>query len=137
MQNFVKIIKAENKDAELPIIQNDEYLPQHPFRMLINGSSGTGKTNLLLNMMFDKNFSLNFHKVYLYARDLTEDKYQFVINKMNEIKDVNGGDNFEMGSSIEDVVDVDLLDKNKMNKQNLKRNLILFLRKRSNLSGFL
>jgi DNA helicase HerA-like ATPase len=115
MQNFDKIIKAENKNAVLPIIQNDEYLPQHPFRALINGASGSGKSNLLLNLMFDKNFSLNFHKVYLYARDLTEDKYQFVINKMNEIKDVNDGDNFEMGSSIEDVVDVDSLDKDKMN----------------------
>ena len=58
MQNFDKIIKAENNDAVLPIIQNDEYLPQHPFRMLINGSSGSGKTNLLLNLIWDKSSAL-------------------------------------------------------------------------------
>ncbi len=115
MQNFDKIIKAENKDAELPIIQNDEYLPQHPARILLSGNSSSGKTNLLLNLMFNNKFSLNFHKVYLYAKDLQEDKYQYVINKMNEIKDVNGGDNFEMASSIDDVVDVDKLDSKKMN----------------------
>ena len=48
-----------------------------PFRMLIIGSSGSGKTNTLLHLIN------NFHpidKIYLYAKDTDERKYQFLIN---------------------------------------------------------
>lgn len=115
MQNFDEIIKIENKEDMLPIIQNSKFLPQHPFRLLLSGPSGCGKSNVLLNLLFDKNFSLNYHKIYLYAKDVEEDKYKYLRNKMDEIKHVNGGNVFEMGTKIEDVVDVDEIDKNIMN----------------------
>lgn len=112
MENFDEIIKKDNKDLQLPIIQNDIYLPQHPSRILLCGSSGTGKSNLLLNMMFNKNFGINFHKVYLYAKDVTEDKYVWLMDKM---KDVNGGNNFVYGTSIDDIVSCEDLDPQLMN----------------------
>ena len=46
--------------------------------MLIIGPSGSGKTNTLLNLIN------NFHpidKIYLYAKDSDEKKYQYLINK--------------------------------------------------------
>ena len=49
-----------------------------PFRMMIIGPSGSGKTNTLLHLIN------NFHpidKIYLYAKDTDEKKYQFLINK--------------------------------------------------------
>jgi len=115
MEDFSKIIKKENKDLQLDIVQNPPHLPQHPFRMIINGSSGSGKTNLLLNLLFNAEYSLNFHKIYLYAKDLTEDKYEWLSKKMEKIKNVNGGDIFEKGTKITDVVQCDSLDKDKMN----------------------
>ena len=42
------------------------------------GGSGSGKTNALLNLMNEQN---NTDKIYLYAKDLSEPKYQFLIKK--------------------------------------------------------
>ena len=52
-----------------------------PFRMLIIGPSVSGKTNTLLHLIN------NLHpidKIYLYAKDTDEKKYQFLINKENK-----------------------------------------------------
>ena len=48
------------------------YIPDHPYRILIVGGSGSGKTNALLNLKKEQN---DFEKIYLYARDLSEPKY--------------------------------------------------------------
>ena len=42
------------------------YIPDHPYRILIVGGSGSGKTNALLNLI---NSQPDIHKVYLYAKD--------------------------------------------------------------------
>ena len=57
---------------------NWPYLPDHSYRILIIGGSGTGKTNSLLNLI---NNQLDIDKIYLYAKDPYEDKYQYLINK--------------------------------------------------------
>ena len=51
-----------------------------PFRMLIIGSSGSGKTNTLLHLIQNLNKTTPVDKIYLYARDLSEPKYEFLIN---------------------------------------------------------
>ena len=42
------------------------------------GGSGSGKTNSFLNL---RNNQPDIDKIYLYAKDLDEAKYQFLINK--------------------------------------------------------
>ena len=54
------------------------YIPNHPYRILIIGGSGSGKINALLNLI---NNLLDIDKIYLYAKDPYEAKYQFLINK--------------------------------------------------------
>ena len=54
------------------------YIPDHPYRILITGGSGSRKTNALLSL---KNNQLDINKIYLYAKDPYEVKYQFLINK--------------------------------------------------------
>ena len=54
------------------------YIPGHPYRILIIGGSGSGKTNSLLNLI---NNQPDMGKIYLYAKDPYEAKYQFLINK--------------------------------------------------------
>lgn len=116
MEDFSKIIRKDNKDLALKFVQNPPHLPQHPFRMIMNGNSGSGKTNVLLNLLFNGDYCLNFHKIYLYAKDLTEDKYEWMIKKIEDMREsVNDGDIFEYGSKIEDVVKCDDLDRDKMN----------------------
>ena len=51
-----------------------------PYRMLIIGPSGSGKTNALLNLIQQDNNNL-IDKIYLYAKDLEEPKYQLLIEK--------------------------------------------------------
>ena len=54
------------------------YIPDHSYRILITGDSASGKTNALLNLI---NNQPDIDKIYLYARDPYETKYQILINK--------------------------------------------------------
>ena len=54
------------------------YIPDHPYRILTIGGSGSGKTNVLLNLI---NNQPNIDKIYLYAKDPYEAKYQYLINR--------------------------------------------------------
>ena len=58
--------------------KNWSYIPDHPYRILIIGGSGSGKTNLLLNLIKNQP---DIDKIYLYAKDQYEAKYQYLINK--------------------------------------------------------
>ena len=55
--------------------------------MLIIGPSGSGKTNTLLNLIQNLNKTTPVDKIYLYAKDLSESKYELLINnrKMLEL----------------------------------------------------
>ena len=58
-------------------------IPDHPYRILITGGSGSGKTNALLNLI---NNQLDTDKIYLYAKDPLEAKYQYLINKLEKVE---------------------------------------------------
>ena len=55
------------------------YIPDHPYRMLIIGGSGSGKTNALLNLIKEQDSDSLIDKIYLYTKDLNELKYQFLV----------------------------------------------------------
>lgn len=107
-------------------IENHFLAPQHPFRMGIIGGTGTGKTNILLNLLLKY---IIFDKVYLYAKDLTEPKYIFMIEffeklrirlekkmkKKHKDKEVQVEPLLEIGNKIDDIINVDDLDKEKVN----------------------
>ena len=61
---------------------NWPYIPDHPYGTVIIGGSGSGKTNTLLNLI---NNQPDIDKIYLYAKDPYEDKYQFKIKKREMI----------------------------------------------------
>ena len=54
------------------------YIPGHPYRILIISSSGSGKTNPSVNLI---NEQLDIDKIYLYAKDFSEAKYEILIKK--------------------------------------------------------
>ena len=62
--------------------KNWPYIPDHPYRILIIGGSGSEKTNVLLNLI-EKQPVID--KIYLYAKDLYEAKYQYLINKRKTV----------------------------------------------------
>ena len=64
------------------------YIPDHPYRILIMGGSGSGKINALFNLI---NNRPDIDKIYLYAKDSYETKYQYLINK----REKEGLDHFD------------------------------------------
>ena len=93
-----------------------------PFRMLIIGPKGSGKTNTLLHLIN------NLHpidKIYLYAKDIHELKYEYLINKREQAGIKNLDDPkalIEYSDDMEDVLD----DINNYNKNRDKKLLIVF-----------
>ena len=88
--------------------------------MLIIGPSGSGKTNTLLHLIE------KFHpidKIYLYAKDTNEEKYQYLINKREQagIKSLSDPHAFiEYSNDMND----ELEDINNYNKNRNKKVLI-------------
>ena len=72
MINFDDITSENNKEHN----EKWSYIPDHPHKFLIIGGSGSGKTNALLNSINEQN---DIDKIYLYAKDLSESKYEFLI----------------------------------------------------------
>ena len=79
------------------------FIPDHPYRILIIGGSGSGKTNTLLNLIREQN---DIDKIYLYAKDLSESKHGFLIKNREDagIKHSNDLNAFvECSNTMDDV----------------------------------
>ena len=72
MKNYGQAVKINHN-------MNCPYIPDHLYRILIIGGSGSGKTNVLLNLI--KNQQPDIDKIYLYVKDPFESKYQLLINR--------------------------------------------------------
>ena len=57
------------------------YIPDHPYRILIIGGSGSGKTNALLNLIKEQDNDNLIDTIYFHAKDLSGPKHQFLIQK--------------------------------------------------------
>ena len=75
MINFDEYVN-ENKTEHN---KNWPYIPDHPYRILMIGGSGSVKTKVLLNLIENQP---GIDKIYLYAKDPYEAKYQHLINKI-------------------------------------------------------
>ena len=78
MINLDNITNDSNKEHS----EKWPYIPDHQYRILITGGSESGKTNALLNLINKQN---DIDKVYLYAKDLSEPKYEILIKKRENV----------------------------------------------------
>ena len=82
MIKFVDQVNEHNK--------NWSYIPDHPYRILIIVGSGSGKSNVLLNLIENQP---NIDKIYLYAKNPYEAKFQYLINKRESVSINHFNDN--------------------------------------------
>ena len=78
MINLDDITNENNKEHN----EKWPYIPDYPYRILAIGGSGSGKTNILLNLINEQD---DIDKIYLYAKDLSEPKYEFLIKKRQDV----------------------------------------------------
>ena len=108
MLNLDKIVNNKSEDQDWPI------------RMLIIGPSGSVKTNTLLHLIKNFNKTTPIDKIYLYAKDLAEPKYEFLINNRKNagIKHFNDPTAFiEYSGNMNDVyADISNYNKKRENK---------------------
>ena len=74
MINLDGITNENNKEHN----EKWPYTPDHSYRILIIGGSGSWKTNTLLNLINEQGY---IDKICLYAKDLSEHKYKILIKK--------------------------------------------------------
>ena len=118
MINFDDIVN-ENKTVHN---KNWPYIPDNPYRILIIGDWESGKTNALINL---KNDQHDIDKIYFYARDLSEPKYEYLIKKREDvgIKHLNNPNAFiECSNTMDDVYD----NINDYNSNRRRKILIVF-----------
>ena len=101
MFNVDDIINENNKEHN----EKWPFVPDHQYRILIIAGSGSGKTNALLNLIKEQG---DIDKMYLYVKDLSELKYEFLIKKredagINHFNDPNAL--IECSNTMDDVYD--------------------------------
>jgi hypothetical protein len=77
--NFDSVVKKYDTN-DIP--KKTKYSPKQPFRMLMTGRSGGGKTNGLFNILL---YHLSFDKIIIYSKSLYQPKYKFLLDKLNSI----------------------------------------------------
>lgn len=102
----IHFIKSDEKEH----YNINKLAPKWPFILIIIGRSGSGKTNTVVNLLK----YLFFDTFYLYAKDLEEPYYQLLQNVFDDetIQNIIESD---FSSDIEDIVNVDELDRDKQN----------------------
>jgi hypothetical protein len=63
------------------------FMPSDIFTMLLCGPRNCGKTNLLMNILLEP--CIYFDELYVYAKNLHQEKYQFLMKKFEEIAESN------------------------------------------------
>ena len=79
-----KIINFDDYANENKTQHNSKwpYIPDHPYKILIIGDSGSEKKNALLDLI---NTEADIDKIYSYEKDPYEIKYKFLLNKRKSI----------------------------------------------------
>ena len=99
MINLDSITNENNKEHN----ENWPYISDHPYRILIIGGFRSRKTNALINLINEQD---DIDKIYLYAKDLSKRKYEFLIKKQENAgtKNLNDLNAFiEYSNTMDDV----------------------------------
>lgn len=97
----------------------NELAPDQPFRMLMVGSSNSGKTNVLIDLLLRY---LVYDKLYVYTKHLHQSKYkalQNIINGIEKNEELKGVCDFPIAVYAENIKDIVPLEKMDEKKDNI------------------
>lgn len=106
-------IKDYTEPEEFIDPNQNPLLPKSPFRLLILGSSGSGKTNLLVNLIYDY---LKFDGLFVCAKDVFEPKYSKLQDNFTMFDDIEKEDIIHCKSVKKKESLLELFDKYKKEK---------------------
>lgn len=111
------IINYDEKNTKRIIKHRNPMMPKEPgiFNCLMVGPTGSGKTNVLLNMIFD---FLSYDKIYIYANNIDQDVYVKLkdhLDKIAELNDLEGEDIYHFGTDLKAVIPINDMDRSKTN----------------------
>lgn len=96
-----------------PYININSLAPQWPFRLIINGSSDSGKTNMLTDLVLNH---LYYDSIRVYAKDLTEPLYVMLREFFGR---VNESDGVHIDAHFINTLDIPNIDEIDNTKQHL------------------
>lgn len=101
-------------EQDITSINKDPLAPQCPFRLCIIGESGTGKTNMMINLLMK---SLYFDKLYIFAKDYEEPMYNVLKRMLLKIQNTIAKkldcdyELFKFSNTLSDLPDVNAMDR--------------------------
>lgn len=100
------IINYDVRGHTKQITHNNALMPHSPgiFNAVMVGSTGSGKTNTLLNMLFD---FLKYDRLYVYAQNSEQPVYEQLQDKLDSIAEkheIEPEEIYHFGTSLADVV---------------------------------
>ena len=81
------MMKNYDQSVEMNHNPNWSFIPNHPYRTLIIAGPGSGKSNVLLDLI--KHQRPDIEKGYLYAKNQFESKYQLLFNGREKVGNEN------------------------------------------------
>ena len=92
MINVDSITNKNNKEHN----EKWPYIPDYLYGIIILGGSGLGKTNIFPNLIKEQDYQDVIDKIYLYARDFSKPKHEYLIRKRKDagIKHANNPNAF-------------------------------------------
>ena len=78
MINPESIANENNKEHN----EKQPFVPDHAYRILIIGGSGSGKTNALLDLLKEQDY---IDKISLYPKDISEPKHEVLIKNRQDV----------------------------------------------------
>lgn len=106
--NFYEILPPKFKSEERTYDSFNEIQIKIPFRMVLTGGTGSGKTNALMRLF---NIMNCFDRVLLYAGDLSEDLYAYFTDSLEQAEKATGYRILTKSNDISTLTDVGTHDK--------------------------
>lgn len=93
--------------------KNCSLLPM-PLRLLIVGSSGCGKTNLLLNLIYKKESGLKFKHLYVFSKSLEQRAYSDLRKQYENVESKIGQKFSHFYGTCEELIPIDECESNSL-----------------------